>query len=268
MKYAIVTGSGSGLGNRATMELAERNYMVFALDINLDIFKENKNSNIIPIKVDVTSEEDIKKAYEQIKAKTDKIYVLANFAGICLFDSLIEGNINKIERLININLLGIVRINKIFFPLLKNANGRIINISSENGYLSAPPFNGAYTMSKYALEAYNDSLRRELNFFGIKVIKLQLGSFKTNMHNTTVKEFEELSKKSLYYQQPLKKMGKMMMKELENHYDMKYMIAAFMKAVESKNPKLRYRVKNSKTLRFISILPEKLIDKIYLNSLS
>ncbi len=77
--------------------------------------------------------------------------------------------------------MGTVRVNRALFPLVLARKGRIVNISSETGWQSGMPFNGPYAMSKHAIEAYSDSLRRELMFLGVQVIKIQPGPFRTAM---------------------------------------------------------------------------------------
>lgn len=217
--------------------------------------------------MDVTSQQGIDEAKKLVESKSDKLDVIINFAGIGLMDSLIEGDVSKMQKVMDINLFGMVRVNKTFFPLIQNAKGRIINISSENGYTSPSPFNGPYAMSKFAVEAYNHSLRRELNLLDIKVIDIQPGSFKTNMHNNVRKDFEDLKEKSKLYQSPLSKMGKMMASEMENANDFSYLFETLVEAINSDNPKIIYRVKNSKALRFLNMLSDKKVDSIYMKNL-
>lgn len=267
MKYVLITGANGGLGFSSVKLLLEKGYIVFATDINIDNLESIKDKNLFPIVMDVSNSDSVKKAYEQVSNKTFELYAIINFAGILYMESLIEVDIEKLENLMNINVVGPARVNKEFFPLVKTVKGRIINISSEMAYMTSPPFNGPYTMSKYALESYNDSLRRELNFLDIKVINLQLGSFKTPMHNDTIKSYEELFNKTTYFKKQLSKMGKLMQRELNHHNDFKYFHKALLQALENKNPSTCYRVKNSRTLGFISLLPEKTIDNIYKKSM-
>lgn len=268
MKYVLITGANGGLGFSAVNLLLDRGYTVFASDINIDNLEEIKNKNLYSIKMDVTDEESIKSAYNLVSDKTFELDAIINFAAILYMESLIEADTAKVEKLMDINVLGTLRVNKEFFPLIKTGKGRIINISSEMAYMSSPPFNGPYTMSKYALESYNDSLRRELQMLDIKVINLQLGSFKTGMHDDTTASFDELIQRTKYFKKYLTKMGKMMTRELNNHSDFKHFHKALLEALEKHNPKTCYRVKNSKSMAFISLLPEATIDKIYKKSIN
>ena len=90
-------------------------------------------------------------------------------------------------------------------PLLLVQKGRVIILSSEVARQSAAPFNGIYAISKHALEAYSDSLRRELNYLDIKVVKIQPGPFKTDMTKKAEQQFREVQKESIYFKIQLSK---------------------------------------------------------------
>lgn len=268
MKTILVTGGASGIGKSICETFANKDYKVFAADINTKLLSELNNENIIPIEMDVTDEKCVINAYNEVSKKTDHLDVLVNNAGISRMASLIETDIKVFEKMMDINLFGMVRVNKIFFPLVQKVKGRIINISSENGWMKPAPFNGPYAMSKYAVEAYNDSLRRELNFLGIKVIKIQPGSFKTAMHDDTIKYFNELKESTTLYKKQVNNMGKTIKRELGNANDMKYLMNAVIKAAENPTPKLCYRVKNSPQMKRMNLFSDKKIDELYLRSLN
>lgn len=111
--------------------------------------------------------------------------------------------------------MGTYRINYYFKDFIIKSKGSIINLSSEYGDLCAIPFHSFYTMSKHAIEVYNDSLRREVSPLGVKVIKIRPGSFKTNMQSNVENQFNELVKDTKLFKEPLMKMKMLMVKELE-----------------------------------------------------
>lgn len=267
MGYILVTGAASGIGRMITETMSRRGWIVFACDINKNIINSYKNKNIIPVYMDVTNEKSINDAYREVAKNTLYLDIIINCAGIGLISSLIEEDLKLVQNVINVNLLGMIRVNKILFPILNKPEGRIINISSECGWMSAAPFNGPYSISKYGVEAYNDSLRRELMLMGMKVIKIQPGSFKTNMHKKTVESYKMLVESTKYFKPELSGMAKMLKRSLANPNDPKYIIDAVIKACESKKPKICYRVKNDIGRTIIDLLPEKLIDKLYKNVL-
>ena len=265
MKYALFTGAAGGLGGMSARAMADSGWTVFAADINEIALQEiGKVENIIPIKVDITNLESIEQVYEQVSEITPTLDAIINFSGIHMMASLIEGDIIKnMEKMIDINVMGMIRMNRTFFPMIKAGNGRIINCSSECGWMKAQPFNGPYAITKYAVEAYNDSLHRELIYQDIPVIKIQPGSFKTNMHNQAQAGFDRLLDSTEYYERTLKKMKPMMQIELKLANNPKHLVASLLDAVNSDKPKLNYRVKNSKLLGTLEFIPDRMIDVIY-----
>ena len=263
MDYVVITGAAGGLGASVARYMANKGLKVFALDINEEALNKIDNPNIIPVKVNITDTESVKRAVSEVEKITDKVSAVINFAGVLYMGSLVELNETFMERILNINLLGMYKINKYFFPLLKNAKGRIINISSEIGWMSSQPFNGFYGASKYAVEAYNDSLRREMLFQDIKVIKINPGSFKTEMHGAAEKSFNNMYENTVYYKDIMKKMEPLMLGELKHAKDPDILAEKVYKAYLSKKPKLAYKVNTSKKLAIMSCLPEKMQDFIY-----
>ena len=265
MKYALFTGAGGGLGGAGARALAAAGWTVFAADINEAALAEiGREANIIPVKLDVTSGESIAAAVAQVQKTTDRLDAVINFAGIHTMGSLVEGEIaGTLERMIDINVMGMVRVNRAFFGMVKAGGGRIINCSSECGYMKSQPFNGPYTVTKYAVEAYNDSLRRELLCQDVPVVKIQPGSFKTNMHSDAAAGFDKLYNSTQYYQKALGKMKPMMEMEFKMASDPKYLVQALLKAAQAKRPRINYRVKNSKLLGLVELVPDKLLDAIY-----
>jgi len=92
--------------------------------------------------------------------------------------------VDEIRRVFEVNVFGAVTVSQAFIPLLgadkslAGGPGRIVNITSVGGIL-APPFIGDYVMSKHALEAFTDTLRRELLLYGIDVIAIGPGAVAT-----------------------------------------------------------------------------------------
>ncbi len=264
MRYALVTGGTSGLGREIAITLAESGWYVYACGRNKEALKDIENSTYAhPLEMDVVDQESIDKAFETVCKETNHIDAIINFSGVQKMSSLIEGDINIIKQTLDVNLLGMARVNKTFFPLVKQCNGRIVNCSSECGWMTPQPFNGPYTLSKYAVEAYNDSLRRELMFLDIPVIKIQPGSFKTAMHGKTLDSFDKLINSTHMYREVLERMKGMMVIELKMANDPKALVDAVMKAVNDRQPKQKYRVKNSPLLEFIEIMHPLTVDSLY-----
>lgn len=267
MKYALITGSESGLAKAAINKLIENGFTCFCCD---KIYSENPKQigNTYYIKMDITKNEDILAAHDYICKITNTLDVISNFAGIVTLGSLIELPMDSLDKIIAVNLLGTYKINATFFPLVKNAKGRIINISSEYGKICGIPFHGYYGISKHALETYNDSLRRELLSSGVKVIAIRPGAFKTNMQAGVTKQFEEMVNNTKMYKKPLAKMQGIMLTELKKAKPAEIFAKTYMKAVTAKNPKKYYKTNNSFKMKLLTLLPTHMQDwafKQYLN---
>ena len=136
MKYALVTGATSGLGKEIAKRVSESGWYVFACGRNERALEELKNTTYVhPLCVDVTNQESIDAAFEEVSKVTDKLDAIINFSGVQQMASLVEGNIDIVSDMLEVNLMGMVRMNKTFFPLIKKAKGRIINCSSECGWM-------------------------------------------------------------------------------------------------------------------------------------
>lgn len=266
MRYMLVTGAASGIGKAITETMARRGWKVFAADQNKEVLRSMEAKNIIPIYMDLLKEKTILDAFMKVAKETLYLDVIINCAGVRYISPLIEDDLDRFEKAISINLLGMIRVNNIFFPLLNKETGRIINMSSETGWLSPSPFNGIDSISKHAVETYNDTLRRELNFLGIKVIKIEPGPFKTPMRQKTIDSFKQSIDNTKYYKNELKSMSKLMKQEFKGLKDMKHLLYSVIQACEAKKPKKCYKVKNNVRMILLNLLPENIIDNFYLKS--
>ena len=169
MKYVFFTGATGGLGMRCVEELSRPgSWTVFAAGTN-DAALERLGAlpNVIPVHVDVTSQDSVEAARGEVRRRTTTLDAVINFAGLTCFASLVEGDsVQLIEKLLAVNVVGTARVNRVFFDMIHEGRGRIINCSSESGWMTPTPFAGPYVLSKHAVEAYNDSLRREVMFLG------------------------------------------------------------------------------------------------------
>ena len=198
-KSAFITGGTGGLGLALTQLLAQQGWQVFAGDCDQQALDSLANqTNITPIFIDVSQTQSVEAALNTISSHVEKLDAIVNFAGILRVGSMIEIEEETLRQLLDINLMGTYRVNKTFYPLIKQGEhtGRIVNISSETGWHTASPFNGPYAMSKYGIEAYSDTLRRELAIYNVPVICVQPGPFKTSLVSNVVEGFNDAAKRS------------------------------------------------------------------------
>lgn len=197
MKSVLITGGSSGIGEAIALRLAEAHWQVFAGVRNDDdgTRLKEKNSRIIPIRLDVTRQDEIEAAARRVGDALDghTLSGLVNNAGIAQMGPLTIQPMDEIRAHFEVNALGAIAVCQAFAPLLgqdrsrRGGPGRIVNITSMGGQI-ASPFLGAYTATKHAMESVTDSLRRELRMFGIDAIVVGPGAVKTPIWKKAQKE--------------------------------------------------------------------------------
>lgn len=268
MKYALITGAAGGLAGACVEELNRRGgWKIYAVDYNMDGLKDlvaRTSEDVIPVQVDISNMDSVNAMAEEVKKTTDHLDVVVNAAGIHTMASLVEGDPTSImERMININVVGMIRINQAIFPLVHACKGRIINFSSECGWEQPQPFNSPYAITKYAVEAYTIGLRRELCFVDVPVIKIQPGSFKTGMHGQAAAGYQKLLASTEYYKPVLTVLAPLMEVALAHPHDKKYLVETVMEAIYAEKPKQNYKCKNTWYLGLIDPIPGFILDPAY-----
>ena len=260
MEYTVVTGASGGLGYSLTKCLIEKGYFVYAVDIAHNKFIGI--DNVKYLKCDLKDPKEIEKIKDIIESDNVRIKAIYNLCGIFKMESVIEGSSEDLESIIRINFLSMYYVNKYLFNFLDKGS-TIINMSSEVARYSCLPFQSYYTMTKKMVECYSDDLRRELNYLGIRVTKIEAGSLNTLMIEKASKEFDNLISSTKYFEKQLLKMKFMMDSELKNTNKVESLVNLLVKIIEKKRVKLVYRYKNSFKLKLLGILPERLQDKIF-----
>lgn len=260
MKYILITGACGGIGRAISKIFLEKEYCVFGLDLKDDGFTHVRYHFI---KTDITNTDSVREAYKKVSEVTDKLDCVINTAGIVFFGSLVEESADYMNKILDVNLSGMARVNNVFFPLVEKAKGRYINFSSEYGKFCSMPFHGYYTASKHAVEAYNDSLRREMNYLGIKVIGFRPGAVNTLMTKNTVPNFERIIKNTTRYKKTYKKLYPLMVGATKNPTPAEYVAKKVFNATNKKRPKYYYNIRQDKRVKLLSFLPSHLTDFIF-----
>jgi NAD(P)-dependent dehydrogenase (short-subunit alcohol dehydrogenase family) len=203
----LVTGASTGIGRAIVELLSSDNHPILAgARKDADLRALGEIPNVTPIRLDVTREADVAEAANKIRDSGRGLYGLVNNAGIGNAGPLVELSVEELHRSFAVNVDGMHRMVRGMFPFVRESKGRIVNISSVNGFV-AEPFFGPYVISKFAVEAYTETLRREVGDFGIKVSVVEPGGFRSNIFANALEPNEaELRKKwesSLYRDQLL-----------------------------------------------------------------
>jgi NAD(P)-dependent dehydrogenase (short-subunit alcohol dehydrogenase family) len=185
-KAVLVTGASTGIGRKVTERLASEGYYVYAgarKDADLQALGGIKN--VQAVRLDVTKPADIAAAVAIVKKGGRGLYGIVNNAGVATAGPVMDGNDAEFELMMNVNALGPYRITKAFGPLVIEAQGRIVNISSISGILASKNMT-AYGMSKHAVEVFTDSLAAELEPLGVQVSAVEPGSYKSEIFKNAV----------------------------------------------------------------------------------
>lgn len=259
-RTVLVTGAAGGLGSAVCRRLAMAGYRVLACDI-ASLHAEDER--IIPVELDVTSDDSVAACVRTAGELTDCLYAVINLAGVFYMTTLSEGGADCLSRALEVNVVGMCRLNSALLPLLKPGRSRIINMSSEIGRYSPQPFNGPYAVSKHAADVYTDVLRRELMFAGIPVCKIQAGSFGTQMLTAARGQYDALLDSTKLYRHELTVLAPIMTGELEKGYDPAIFARMILRQLRRRKPRRCVRIKNSFKLSLLDALPEGAQDIAY-----
>tara|TARA_R110000868_G_scaffold54159_2_gene169551 strand:+ start:1778 stop:2629 length:852 start_codon:yes stop_codon:yes gene_type:complete len=272
MKSVVITGVSTGIGWGATKVLIGKGFRVFGSvrkEADGERLKKEFGANFVPLLFDVTDEPAIKRAAEEVRAalKGEKLFGLVNNAGIAVSGPLLDLNVDDFRQQMEVNVTGPFMVTQAFAPLLgadtslKGTPGRVVNISSVGGKQAAP-FIGPYAASKFALEGYSESLRRELMLFGIDVIIIGPGSVRTEIWNKAEEVDITPFANSAFYP-ALVKFRDYFLASGKKGLPPEHLGRAIHKALTTENPKVRYAVVPGRLMNWTipQRLPKRFLDR-------
>jgi len=178
-RWVLVTGASSGIG-RATAEfLAERGFGVYGCARrNEDLEALARLAGVVALPLDVRSDVDAEAAAARIARAGTGLFAVVNNAGIARGGPLLDVSTEELREQFEVNFFGVHRVTRALLPLVVESKGRVVLMSSDSGFF-AKPFFGPYCASKFALEGYADSLRREVCRLEVSVVLVQPGRIAT-----------------------------------------------------------------------------------------
>ncbi|MBI6548732.1 SDR family oxidoreductase [Xenorhabdus lircayensis] len=251
-KAILITGCSSGIGLVAAKTLHQRGYRVLAACRKPADLVHMRELGFEPIGLDLDDKESVEHAAKTVIELTDgRLFGLFNNAGFGVYGPLDSISREQMEKQFSTNFFGTHQLTCLLLPAIRAyGEGRIVQTSSVMGLLSTPG-RGAYAASKYALEAWSDTLRGELAKTGIKVSLIEPGPINTRF----TENVNQTQRDHPVENSSLTRRFTLMPEDV---------VAKLVHALESPNPKLRYSVTlltyAVKVMR--RILPEKWFDKI------
>jgi short-subunit dehydrogenase len=261
-RWILISGASTGIGRATAEYLSQNGFHIYACARKrADLESLGQIPNVVPISLDVTNDQEIKTAFDRISDKETGLYGLINNAGIALAGPTMELDVDTFKQQFDVNLFGVHRMTRTFFPLIQESLGKIIMIGSGAGII-AKPFFAPYSSSKFALEGYTDALRRELMALGIKVVIIDPGMVKTPIWKKGEHLIENFPGGIL--KKEGQTFGRYALSTLQDiGLDPMRIAELILKILTIKNPKPRYSIaKDSFKRLLMKKMPTKLLDKL------
>ncbi|HKG36593.1 MAG TPA: SDR family oxidoreductase [Solirubrobacterales bacterium] len=269
----LVTGASTGIGRATALLLDREGYRVFAgirKDEDAKSLAEEGSERLKPIKIDVAKERSIAAAKGTVsRALADEGLVgLVNNAGIGVGGPVEFLELDQLRDTLEVNLVGQVAVTQAFLPLIRRARGTIVFMASIGGRV-ATPFLSPYSMSKFGVEALGESLRHELQPWGIDVVVVEPGSIDTAIWGKGAETADDQlaampeDARRLYSRQ-MERFVELLAETASRGIQPRKVAEVVWRAIQSDNPRHRYLVGIDAKIaaRLKGYLPERAFSKV------
>lgn len=272
MSVALITGCSSGFGMLSAARLSAAGHTVYASMRNLQkkeallVEVESRGGEVKLLKLDVTDNTTIDDAINTIESERGRLDILINNAGYGLGGFFEDISEREFRDQMETNFFGVLKMTRRALPLMRRSttdhgNVKIINISSAQGRAPIPGL-GAYGTSKWALEGFSEALYHELAPFGIRVVIVEPGSYRTEIFTSNAHVAEQADNQV----SPYARFSVALRRKIETMTkggsvgmgDNPEVVAELIeKIVTSRSPKLRYVVGRQARIRILlrAVLP-------------
>lgn len=265
----LVTGASTGIGYATAELLARQGFVVFAgVRNDSDAARVGALPGVAALMLDVTDAEQIRDAAHAVHQNRTPLRGVVNNAGIAIPGPLEFLPVDELRRQFEVNFFGTIAVTQAFLPMLRANGGRLILMSSISGQI-ASALVGAYSSSKFALEAAGDTLRMELRGSGVAVSLIEPGNVNTPIWQKGRGNRERLRaqipEESLErYRSKLEKLTSISEHQERTGIEAALVAEAVLHALTSKKPRARYAVGSPPAWMraFFTRLPEKTRDRI------
>ena len=272
-KTVVITGASSGIGRACVSRMIQSGWQVFATVRKMkdgDSLRSDFGANLTPVIVDVTDRATVIVAAEQVSSQLQQLDGLVNVAGVGMVRPVEYVSPGELREIFDINVFGQLAVTQAFLPLLRQARGRIVNISSVGAHI-AIPFGSLINATKSAFGMFSDTLRLELHPFGIRVSVVEPGAIKTPAVGKTLGNVEAVvnnlpAAAAAQYGPMLKNFaGRAYAREMKGSPP-QVVAQAVHHALTARRPRTRYRVgKHARLLGALpQIFPDRFLDALLL----
>ena len=255
-KVVLITGGSSGIGKSIGEFLTEKGFKVYGTSRNPEKYSQHKFTLLA---LDVKDAGSIKKAVDSVIEASSRLDVLINNAGVGITGPIEEIPEAEIKANFETNFFGPINVIKAVLPQMrKQQSGLIINITSIAGYMGLP-YRGIYSASKGALGILTEAFRMEIKDFNIHMTNVAPGDFATNI---AFGRYHAPLLANSPYKKPYGDTLNLMNQHVENGSNPNLMAAAVYKIINTKSPKVHYKV-GEFMQKFSIVLKHVLPDKVY-----
>ena len=266
----LITGCSSGIGRATATYLAQRGHVVYASARRLDSIADLEAQGCRVLELDITDEASMSAAVGAVEAEHGAVGALVNNAGYSQSGAIETVPLDEVRRQFETNVFGLARMCQLVLPKMRAQRaGRIVNISSIGGTLVFPG-GGFYHATKYAVEAFSDALRFEVQGFGIQVVVVEPGIIRTGFADAVSSALPRTDSAH-----PYAAFNAAVEQSTQGAYEKGSVVGrlggepeavakAIERAITAKSPKTRYRVTPSARLLIPSrgLMPDKVWDRL------
>ena len=266
MPTVLVTGASRGIGRSIVAHLATAGWDVVAgVRSEHDAAALSSLPRVSTVLLDVTDDDQVAALPSSLPGRLDAV---VNNAGIAVSGPIEALTPAELRRQLDVNVVGQLAVTRAVLPLLRESQGRIVFISSVNGRISAPLL-GAYSASKFALEAAADALRVELRPWHIGVSVVQPAQTDTDLWRKAEDSVDAMEaaispRHRALYAKHIAGMRKSIPAARRLAVDPDKVSAVVERALPARSPRARYPVGLGATLQLavITKLPTRLRDRL------
>jgi NAD(P)-dependent dehydrogenase (short-subunit alcohol dehydrogenase family) len=277
MKSVVITGASSGIGRACALMLDRNGFHVFAgvrSQADGDALRATASTSLTPVHIDVTDAASIRTMADEVKTAVGEagLHGLVNNAGTTLPCPIEHLPLDGFRRQLEVNLVGPLAVTQALLPMLSQASGRVVNVTSVAGRASVPMM-APYVSAKHGLEGLSDVMRLEFRQLGIQVAVVEPGFVGTSMGGK-LKRDTEAALRSLpddgrrRYGPALQKMAEEVSHQAATGSPPDVIAESVLHALTSKKPRTRYPsgVGAKRMLLLRRILPDRQFDRLILRA--
>jgi NAD(P)-dependent dehydrogenase (short-subunit alcohol dehydrogenase family) len=267
-ELVVVTGTSSGIGRATAHRLARDGFHVLAGVRNHDDATKIAGPNVEPVILDITQLDTLTAVAQRIAADPQQraLRAVVNNAGIGINAPVETAPLDAWRRQFEVGVIGQVAVIQALMPALLKSKGHIVNIGSIGGRIASPGF-CPYSAAKFAMEAVNDSLRREMEPHGLKVVMITPGGVSTSMTASGVATMDRLaalmtSQQHARHDKLVGAVKGMAIDWEKNGARPETAAAVISRAIRARKPRIRYTVGSDAAAlnTLVRLMPERMLD--------